>query len=151
MPDWAWWLVITVALLAGEVVVFNAFILGPLSLASAAAALVAAGGASVEVQLAVFAVGGVLTLLLLRPLAKKHLYAPTELRTNVDALIGKQARVLRAMDFDTPGLVRIDNEQWTASPAPGTEKIDEGALVTVVEIKGATAVVEPVQQEADSQ
>lgn len=143
MPDWAWWLILTVALLAGEVLIFTAFILGPLSLASGAAAVAAALGAPIEVQLAIFAIGGTAAILLLRPIAVKHLDTPQELRTNVDAYTGKRARVLRAMDDDSPGLVRIGTEDWTASPAPGVESIAEGEQVKVVEIKGATAIVEP--------
>ncbi len=104
-----------------------------------------------EAQLAVFAVGGVVMILALRPLAKRHLHAPTELRTNVDALVGKPARVLRSMDFDTPGLIRLENENWTATPAPGINEIGEGERVIVVEIKGATAVVRPEEQEEASQ
>lgn len=147
MPDWAWWVVVTIVLLMGEVLIFNAFILGPLSLASAAAALVAAAGGSLELQLGVFAVGGVLSLLILRPLARRHLYAPEEIRTNAAALIGKRARVLQSMDIDAPGLVRLENEDWSAVPAPGVVAIEEGAHVTVEEIKGATAVVRPEEAE----
>ena len=147
MPDWAWWVVVTIVLLAGEGLIFNAFILGPLSLASAAAALVAAAGGAIEVQLAVFAVGGVLALLILRPIARKHLYAPEGIRTNAAALIGKRALVLQAMDIDSTGLIRLENENWTAEPAPGVVAIDEGTHVTVQEIKGATAVVMPEEAE----
>lgn len=149
MPDWAWWLIVTIVLLMGEVLVFNAFILGPLSLASAAAALVAAAGAGIEWQLAVFAAGGVLSLLLLRPLARRHMTAPEAIRTNAEALIGKRARVLEAMDIDSPGLIRLENENWTAVPGPGVVAIDQGAEVTVLEIKGATAVVTPKESDEE--
>lgn len=149
MPDWAWWLIVTILLLAGEVLIFNAFILGPLSLAAAAAALVAAAGADIEWQLAVFAIGGVLSLAALRPLAKRHLSAPEAIRTNAAALVGKHARVTQSMDIDSPGFVRLENEIWTAMPADGVVAIEEGARVIVEEIRGATAVVRP--EEVDEQ
>ncbi len=137
----------TIVLLMGEVLIFNAFILGPLSLAAAAAALVAAAGAGVEWQLAVFAVGGLLSLAALRPLAKRHLTAPEAIRTNAAALVGKPALVTQSMDIDSPGLVRLENETWTAAPAAGVVAIEEGARVIVQEIRGATAVVRPEEVE----
>lgn len=148
MPDWAWWLIVSVVLLIGEVVVFTGFILGPLAIAGAAAAIVAVAGGSIELQLAVFALGGIACLLVLRPLARRHLDMPQETRTNAAALVGQRAVVLRAMDIDTPGLVRLANEDWTAEPAAGVVAIDEGARVVVKEIKGATAVVEPAEGES---
>lgn len=145
MPDWSIWLIVAIVFLVGEVVVFSGFILGPLAVAAVAASFAAMAGASVEVQLAVFALGGVLSLVLLRPLAKRAMPMPGETRTNADALIGLSALVLRDIDRDSPGLVRLGSEDWTAA-AVDDQPIETGARVVVTAIKGATAVV---QRESD--
>ncbi|MBJ7347381.1 MAG: NfeD family protein [Thermoleophilaceae bacterium] len=145
MPDWSIWMIVAIVFLIGEVVIFSGFILGPLAVAAIAASLAAMAGASVEVQLAVFAIGGVLSLLVLRPLAKRAIPMPEHTRTNADALVGMSALVLRDIERDTPGLVRLGSEDWTAA-AVDDKSIETGARVIVTAIKGATAVV---QRESD--
>lgn len=144
MPDWAWWLIVSVAFAFGELLVFTGFILGPLAIASVATAIAAALGASVPLQLAIFAVLGIGSIFALRPIAKRHLDAAPEYRTNVDALIDKPARVLEALTQDAPGLVRLENENWTARPVEGIARIEPETHVRVVSIAGATAIVEPL-------
>jgi len=146
MPDWAYWLIAAVIFAIGELIVFTGFILGPLAVAALFAAVAAALGAGVEVQLAVFAVLGIGSMVVLRPIARRHMKTPPELRTNAEALIGKHARVLQAMTQDSPGLVRLENENWTARPAEGFARIDANTHVRVARIAGATAIVEPLEQ-----
>jgi membrane protein implicated in regulation of membrane protease activity len=149
MPDWSIWLIVAVILAFGELIVFTGFILGPLAGAAIVTAIVAALGASVEVQLAVFGVGGIAAILVLRPLAKKHLQTPPELRTNAAALVGQHARVLNPITADHMGLIRLQHENWSASPVAGVNQIDPETYVEVVEITGATAIVKPIAVQAD--
>jgi len=58
MPDWVFWLIFAAALAAGEVATLG-FFLGAVALAALPAALVAAAGASLTVQLLVFIVGSI--------------------------------------------------------------------------------------------
>ena len=48
-----------------------------------------------------------------RRLIKSRLIVTTE-KTNIDKLIGKTGVVVRVITPDTPGLVRIDDEDWRA-------------------------------------
>lgn len=130
---------------------FTGFIFGPLAMAAAVTAIAAAFGVGIEVQLAVFAVLSTVSITLLRPIAKRHLEAPPELLTNAAALVGKRARVLETITGDEPGLVRLENENWTALPAPGLDRIESGVHVTVVEIAGASAIVKPTDSTSDQQ
>jgi membrane protein implicated in regulation of membrane protease activity len=143
MPDWSIWLIVAIVFALGELAVFTGFILGPLAIAAAITAIVAALGASTELELAVFAVCAIGAIVVLRPLARKHLSAPPELRTNAAALIGKDARVLEPVSHDQIGLIRLENENWTAKPVSGIDRIEPETYVTVVEIAGATAIVKP--------
>jgi membrane protein implicated in regulation of membrane protease activity len=144
MPDWAWWLIISVVFAFGELIVFTGFILGPLAIAAAVTAIAAGLGAPIGVQLAVFAVLAIGSMFALRPIAKRHMSSPPEFRTNAAALVDKQARVLEALSSDAPGLIRLENENWTARPVPGIDRIAPETYVRVVEIAGATAIVEPI-------
>lgn len=145
MPDWSIWLIVAILLALGELAIFTGFILGPMAGAAALTAAVTAGfGASFEVQLAVFALTSIVAIGALRPVAKRHMQAPPEMLTNVHALVGKRALVLEAMTDDSPGLVRLENENWTARPAPGIDRIEAETHVLVKQIVGATAVVEPL-------
>src|SRR4051794_33374590 len=150
MPDWSWWLILSVVFAFGELIIFTGFVLGPLAVAAVITAIAAALGASIGLQLAIFAVLGIASMLALRPIAKRHLSAPPEYRTNVDALIDKQARVLEALGPDAPGLIRLQNENWTARPADGVSHIQPETYVRVVRIEGATAIVEVIDVPLDS-
>ena len=102
-------------------------------------------------QLIVAAVLSILLLFLLRPPLLHALRRggdPT--RSNVDALLGQEGRVVRSFDGDGKGLVKLANgEVWTsrlgAGAASGTRvQVQPGELVLVTAIEGATAVVVPV-------
>jgi membrane protein implicated in regulation of membrane protease activity len=145
MPDWSLWLIVAIVLALGELAIFTGFILGPMAAAAAlTAAAAAAFGAAIEVQLGVFCVSSAVMIAALRPIAKRHLSAPPEILTNAQALLGKRARVLETVAEDAPGLVRLENENWTARPVSGTGPIAPETHVRVVEIAGATAIVEPL-------
>lgn len=146
MDDWVYWMIVAVVLAAAELAVFTGFIFGPLAAAAVVSAIVAAVGASTEIQLGVFLILGIVSILALRPVAKRHLSTQPELRSNVDALIGKEGRVLERLSGDKLGLIRFDNDNWTARPAPGITEIAPETKVRVVHIAGATAIVEPTEE-----
>ena len=114
--------------------------LGLLALPALAAALVAALGAGLVVQLLVFIAGSIGSVALLRPIAKRHLRTPVQLRTGTAALVGARAVVLERVD-DMSGRVKIGGEEWSARAAFEGQVIEPGTRVEVVEIKGATALV----------
>jgi membrane protein implicated in regulation of membrane protease activity len=49
--------------------------------------------------------------------------------------------VLRELAHGIPGRVKIGGEEWTAVPYDEDDRIEAGAVVDVVQIKGATAYV----------
>jgi len=129
------------ALAAGEVITFG-FLLGPLALAALVTAAVAAIGAGIELQIAVFIAGSLASLLFLRPVAMKHTRTPPSLRSGTAALVGARAVVLERVNADG-GQVKLGGEVWTARPFDEDEVMEEGARVEVLKIEGATAVVAP--------
>ena len=83
-------------------------------------------------------------------LPRSHRRLPPSIRTGAAALIGPApATVLeRIANHEGVGCVRIDGEVWTARSYDEDEVIDAGERVEVVEIRGATALGNPLIREA---
>jgi membrane protein implicated in regulation of membrane protease activity len=130
MPDWALWFIAAAALIASELVV-TAVILGPVGLAAFGAGIVAAAGGSSEAQIVAFTILTLLSLLIARPIAKRHLLAPpAPQRTNVPALLGEQALVLERVDRDQ-GQVKVGGDVWSARSATPHDVFEPGDRVVV--------------------
>ena len=136
---WVAWVVAAVLLAIGEVLTPGLFFLGPVALAAAAAAIVAIFAGAV-VSVIVFIAAALLSLAVLRPIARSHIRMPALSRTGTDALVGRRAIVTRRVDA-VGGRVRIGGEEWSARSYLDSEVYPEGATVDVVRIEGATALV----------
>jgi membrane protein implicated in regulation of membrane protease activity len=139
MPDWVIWVVVAAALAGGEVLTLG-FFLGLLAVGAAVAAIAAAVGVSVELQVALFAITSVASLALIRPIALRHMKTPARLRSGTAALVGTRALVLERVDADH-GQVKIGGEVWTARPYDEDHVFEPGTRVDVMKIDGATALV----------
>ena len=139
-----WWLVWLVAALLLGVTEFLTLTLafGLLAGAALGAAVAAGLGASVPVQLLVFAATGGIGLVAVRPVARRHLALPPISRDGSDALVGRSALVTHEVSA-TGGLVQLAGEDWTARPYDEELVIPPGIRVDVLQIEGATALVHP--------
>jgi membrane protein implicated in regulation of membrane protease activity len=118
------------------------FFLAPFAVGAFGAMLADLVGAGAAIQFIVFAALTLTCFGLVRPIAKRHMYTPPQIRTGAAALIGRSAIVLeRIANDEGVGAVRIDGEVWTARAYDEDEVIAAGAKVQVVEIRGATALV----------
>ena len=139
MPDWVLWIVLAALLAVGEVLTLG-FLLGLIAVAAVVAGGVAALGGGLAIQLAVFIVGSVASLALIRPIAKRHLRTPAQLRTGTAALVGAKGVVTERVD-DLSGQVKIGGEVWSARAFMEGAVIERGKRVEVAQIEGATALV----------
>jgi membrane protein implicated in regulation of membrane protease activity len=139
MDAWVLWLVAAVALAVGEVLTLS-FFLFPFALGAAAAALVELAGGGTGAAVAAFAGVSAVSLGVVRPIARRHLRTPPQLRTGTAALVGRTATVLEPVSADA-GTVKLEGEVWTARPLDEDATIAAGTRVHVVEIRGATALV----------
>lgn len=139
MPDWGWWIVAAAVLGAGELHT-GGFFLAPFALGAVGAALAALAGAGAILQLVVFLAAALASLVLIRPVARRHLTVPPRIRTGTAALVGQPAVVLEPITAQG-GSVQLKGEVWTARPYLEDEEIAPGAHVQVMEIRGATALV----------
>jgi membrane protein implicated in regulation of membrane protease activity len=143
MADWIYWMIFAVVMAGIELAVFSIFIFGPLAIAAVATAIVAGAGGGIELQLAVFIVLSLAAMFSLYPIARRHAKSDPKLASNVDALIGKEARTLEQITDQALGLIRFDNANWSARTVDGAAPIAPDTTVTVLSIAGATAIVEP--------
>ena len=141
MAGWILWVIAACAFGVGEMLT-TSFFLAPFAVGAGVAAVVDVAGAGALASWVVFVFVSLLTLALVRPIARQHLRMPPRIRTGTAALIGKQALVLeRIANNEGVGCVKIDGEVWTARAYDDDHVIDRGTRVYVVEIKGATALV----------
>jgi len=141
MTGWVWWLIAAAVFGIGEMLT-TSFFLAPFALGAGLAAVAGLAGAGELASWAVFVAVSLLTLVVVRPIARSHMKMPPQIRTGTAALIGKQAIVLeRIANHEGVGCVKIDGEVWTARSYDDDEEIEQGKRVHVVEIRGATALV----------
>ena len=107
----------------------------------AIAALIASlCGANFLTQILIFTGVTVLTLIVTRPLVKKHL-KPKVQSTNADRCIGKEAVVTERIDnMAATGQVKVGGNIWTARSA-FSDVIEAGEIVRVEKIDGVKLIV----------
>src|SRR4051812_6743412 len=141
MDAWVVWLIAAVVLAVAEVMNLS-FFLFPFARGAGGAGVVSRVGLGTPIALVVFAVLTAVSFGIVRPIARRHLSTPPQIRTGTAALIGRPAIVLeRIANDEGVGCVRIDGEVWTARSYDDDDVIEPGARVSVMEIRGATALV----------
>lgn len=140
MAVWVIWLIAAGVLAIAETLSLNlVLIMG--SGGAAVAAGVAGVGAPVPLQLAVFALVSVGLLVVVRPLAMRHLQVTADSgATSIEALVGRSAVVLQRVD-EHRGRVKIGGDEWSAQSFDPSQVLETGQTVRVMEIRGVTAVV----------
>jgi membrane protein implicated in regulation of membrane protease activity len=140
IPVWALWAIAAAFLAIGELFTPGLFFLGPLAVAAVVAALVATVVTGAVGALLAFIGAAAISVMVLRPLARRHLRLPAISRTGAAALVGRRALVLERVDA-SGGRVKIGGEEWTARPYLEGDALPAGEQVEVAQIDGATALV----------
>jgi len=73
----------------------------------------------------VFLVSSILLLGFVRPIARRHMRTPPQIRTGTAALVCRTALVTQRVDADA-GTVKLEGEIWTARPYDDGEVIEAG-------------------------
>lgn len=98
-------------------------------------------GAPVELQLAAFLAVSFILLFLTRPFVARYVNHST-VRTNIDSLIGRTARVTREINNNLgTGAAMLGGQEWTARAYDGEAVYEAGAIVVVREIRGVKLIV----------
>ncbi len=136
---WYWWIVVGVVLAVVEMLTVDLiFVMLAAGAVAAALASVATGNLVVQALVGVGVAGG--ALVVVRPVALRHLTLPHAVRTGTAALIGSAGLVLERVDA-RDGRVKLGGEIWSARSYDPSEVLEPGTSVEVARIDGATAVV----------
>ena len=134
-----WWAIAAAVLVVIEITTLD-LIFAMLAAGAVAGAIAAMTDQSLLVQCLVAAVVALLMLVLVRPVALRHLRKDVYVPTNVDALLGASAVVLEQVDR-TQGRIKLKGEIWSARTEDETAPLEPGRAVGVIRIDGATAIV----------
>lgn len=137
--SWAVWVVAAALLGAGEMHT-GGFYLAPFALGAVVAVVAALLGAGAALQVLIFLAASAVVFAGLRPVARRHLVVPPQIRTGTASLVGGEAYVVEPVD-EQRGCVRIGGETWSARAFLEGEAFAPGEKVHVMQIQGATALV----------
>jgi membrane protein implicated in regulation of membrane protease activity len=141
-----YWLIVFVVLLGIEAVTMA---LTTIWFAGGAlvAFLLALFGVSVQVQLAAFVIVSFILLFFTRPFALRYVNKYT-IKTNVDSLIGKHAKVTTEINnMEAKGSVVLNGQEWTARALLDETIYPAGTTVEVKDIRGVKLIVSKKEEE----
>lgn len=96
------------------------------------------------IEVIVFVVISIATLLALRPILKRYIKR-NNYNTNIDGFTGKRGYVIEDITYLKPGAVKIGDVSWTAIPVNKDEKIVENEIIEVVAVNGNKLIVKKVE------
>jgi len=96
------------------------------------------------IEVVVFVVISLATLLALRPIVKRY-YKRNNYNTNIDSFTGKRGYVIEDIAYLKPGAVKIGDVSWTAIPVDKNETILENEVIEVVAVSGNKLIVKKVE------
>ncbi len=141
--EWAGWFGAAALLAVAELMSMD-FVLLMLGLGLAGGGVADLLGAPLPVQVLAAVVIAMGTLVFVRPSVVRRLHHGPEITTGHAALVGRSAVVTEDVSAHG-GQIKLAGEIWTARPYDDSLVIPAGSTVDVFEIKGATAVVFPVE------
>lgn len=134
-----YWLIIMAVLILFEIATLGLttiwFAFGAL-----AAFIASLFGANIIIQIAVFFLVSLITLIFTRPVALRF-FNNDRIKTNAESLIGEKARVIERIDnINASGRVMLNGQEWMAR-SDGNDIIETGCTVTVNNISGVKLIV----------
>ena len=138
------WLVLLIVFAVGEAVT-----VGLTSIWFAAGALGALSTSTLTenllIQIIVFLALSLVTLLLVRPLARKY-FIPRRVATNADRILGQEGIVTEDIDnLEAKGQVKVSGTVWSARSQRDEVPIPAGTRVRILRIEGVKVFVAPAE------
>lgn len=138
------WLLVCIAMLVIEVVTVGNLISVWFCIGAIASFAVSYVTSDLTIQVVVFVIVSLGSMILIRPLASKFLRGNT-MPTNADTLIGRVLVLTEAIDEDKWGLIKVNGSSWSATTVDQTE-LPVGSRVEVVAIEGVKLIVRKVKE-----
>src|SRR3989454_2753430 len=143
MQGWLLWFLLAIALFVGEMFT-GGFCLACRAVGAAVAGIVGLiRGLGFVAQGLAFALSSIASMAGLRPRLMHYfqLGPGSELRTGVDALLGKTGIVTERIGPGLPGRVKVEGEDWRGASSDATV-LEPGTQVTIIQVDGTTLMVE---------
>ncbi|QNG35294.1 NfeD family protein [Geodermatophilaceae bacterium NBWT11] len=138
--SWLLWLIAAGLLTAGEMASLD-LVLIMLAGGALGGMGVALATDNVALQVAGFVVVSLALLVVVRPVAKRHLTSRTaEQVDGVEVYVGRTAEVSERVDGES-GQVKMGHDEWSARTQLDGESYEVGAVVRIVQIEGPIAYV----------
>lgn len=112
--------------------------------------LSAIGGIAIEIQVGVFVFISAILLIFIRKIAQKILFKNMNEKTNLDALIGKNFRLLESTDFEKTGSIKVNDIVWTAVSENG-EFIEKDSIVQIVRVEGNKFIIKKIEHDIEDE
>lgn len=136
------WLIVLILMVVVEALTPAALICIWFAVGALASGILALFGVDFWIQLVVFGVVSVCVLLIFRPLASRYV-KNNRVPTNYDQYIGKMGVVIKTIEPNEWGMVKIENATWSAKGWQCT-RIEAGAKVEVMAIEGVKLIVKQI-------
>ncbi len=135
-----YWLVLMAVLIIIEIVTLGLTTIW-FAFGSLAAYIANLCGGNLIVQIVVFFVVSVVTLIFTRPIAVKY-FNKERIKTNAESLIGEKAKVIEKIDdINATGRVVVKGQEWMAR-TESESIVEVDSIVLIKCIKGAKLIVE---------
>lgn len=99
------------------------------------------------IQIIVFIVLSLILLLSFRKLVMRFLLKNDTVKTNAEALIGRDVPLLTPLSFDQPSSVKVNGVVWTAVTENEKDTLPEGTLVRILRVEGNKLIVREGKEE----
>ncbi len=141
---WQIWIIIAVLLFIVEVFI-PTFFAASLAIGSLAAAIFSFLGFGIEIQLIAFSLGTLAIFFAIRPFMFKYAHKRNgQVETNVDALIGKTAKVIVTIDNSkNEGRVVFEGDDWKAE-TENNDILEPGRKVEILKVDSTLLIVKPL-------
>ncbi len=144
---WHIWVIFAVLLFIVEIFT-PAFLAACLAIGCLLAGIFSYFDFSLKIQLIAFSIGTLISFFGVRPFILKYGHKKNnDLKTNVDALVGKIAKVTVTIDnFQNEGRVIVEGDDWKAESENG-DIIHAGEKVEILKINSTILTVKPIKKE----
>jgi len=114
------------------------------------AIIAAIAGAVWPVQVAIFLVGSIVSLLLLRPILRSKLIKP-KVPMNAESVPGRVVAIVETVNnLHQTGRAKLNDVEWSTRTVFDNVIIEAGDLAKVVEVRGTRLIVEPITEPTES-
>lgn len=141
MEYWVYWIIIAVILTIIEACTTNIVCIWFVA-SSLLAMIISLFTDNLIIQIGVFALLGVILLILTKPFINKYL-KKQNVKTNLDRVVGMIGTVTHEITKNNIGEVKVDGKKWSAI---SKQKLNIGETVKVLKIEGVKLVVEKEEE-----